>query len=77
MATSDYSIQRLVTDLRRVVSEVADEREIMSRVRPLAQRAALSKDSWLEKRFYTADPEQGFGVTSSTKSRITTSQFSR
>ena len=34
----------------------------MSRVRPLARQAALSRDSWLEKRFYVANPEQGFGV---------------
>jgi predicted metal-dependent enzyme (double-stranded beta helix superfamily) len=57
-----YSIRDLVSDLRRVVAETTDEREILSRVRPLARRAALSRDSWLEKRFYTADPEQGFGL---------------
>ena len=62
MATSGYSIPSLVTDLRRVVSEAADEREVLSKVRPLAQRAALSKDSWLEERFYKADLDQGFGV---------------
>jgi predicted metal-dependent enzyme (double-stranded beta helix superfamily) len=62
METNGYSIQSLVTDLRRVVSEVADERKVLSQIRPLAQRAALSKDSWLERRFYAADPEQGFGV---------------
>ena len=62
METSGYSIQRLATDLRRVVSEAADERKILSEIRPLAHRAALSRDLWLEKRFYAADPEQGFGV---------------
>jgi predicted metal-dependent enzyme (double-stranded beta helix superfamily) len=31
-------------------------------VRPLAQRAALSRASWLEERFYIANPDQGFGV---------------
>ena len=62
METNGYAIQRLVTDLRRVVSEAADERRILSEIRPLAQRAALSRDSWFEKRFYVADPEQGFGV---------------
>jgi len=58
----EYSIQSLVKDLRRVVSEASDERDILNRVRPLARRAALSKDSWFEKRFYGTDPEQGFGV---------------
>jgi len=62
METIGYSIPNLVTDLRRVVSGAADEGDILSGVRPLAQQAALSKDSWLEKRFYGANPEQGFGV---------------
>jgi predicted metal-dependent enzyme (double-stranded beta helix superfamily) len=62
MAKDDYSIQQLVADLRRVTSETADEHEILSRIRPLARRAALSRDSWLEKRFYAADAEQGFGL---------------
>jgi predicted metal-dependent enzyme (double-stranded beta helix superfamily) len=62
MATNAYSIEELVTDLRRIVSEVADERQVLSQVRPLALRAAMSKDSWLERRLYVADQEQGFGV---------------
>src|SRR6266850_4830168 len=62
MANDNYSIQQLIADLRRVTSETADEHEILSRIRPLARRAALSRDSWLEKRFYAADAEQGFGL---------------
>ena len=62
METSGYTIQSLVTDLRRVVSDRVHEPEILSQVRPLALRAARSKDSWLDKRFYVVDPEQGFGV---------------
>jgi len=62
METSGYSIPNLVADLRRTVLGTADERDILSRVRPLAQRAALARDSWFEKRFYAANPEQGFGV---------------
>ena len=62
MELNGYSIQSLVEDLHRVVSEQSDEREILSRVRPLAQRAALSKGAWFEERFYSANPEQGFGV---------------
>jgi predicted metal-dependent enzyme (double-stranded beta helix superfamily) len=58
----NYSIRDLVTDLRRITSETNDEQEILSRIRPLARRAALSGDAWLEKRFYAADPEQGFGL---------------
>jgi len=62
METCGYSIPDLVADLRRVVLATADEREILSQVRPLAQRAARSRDSWLEERFYAANPDQGFGV---------------
>ena len=56
METNGYSIQGLVADLRRVVSDLADETKILSQIRPLAQRAALSKDLWLEKRFYEHNP---------------------
>ncbi len=62
MTQGNYSIQDLVADLRRITSETTDEHQILSRVRPLARQAALSRDSWLEKRFYAADPEQGFGL---------------
>ena len=62
MSDGTYSIPDLITDLRRITSETSDEHEILSRIRPLARRAALSRDSWLEKRFYAADPKQGFGL---------------
>ena len=62
MTQDTYSIQDLVGDLRRITSETTNEHEILSRVRPIARRAALSRDSWLEKRFYSASPEQGFGL---------------
>jgi predicted metal-dependent enzyme (double-stranded beta helix superfamily) len=58
----NYSIRDLVTDLRRITSETTDEHQILSRVRPLARRAALSRHLWLDKKFYAADPEQGFGL---------------
>jgi len=57
-----YSIAQLVEDLKRLSVQVKDEREIISRLRPLARRAALSKAAWLEKRMYHADAAQGFGV---------------
>jgi predicted metal-dependent enzyme (double-stranded beta helix superfamily) len=59
---SSYTIANLVADLRRAVSGGTDEGDILSRIRPLARRAALAKDTWLEERFYTANPQQGFGV---------------
>jgi len=60
--THPYSISRLVDDLRREVACARDEREILSRVRPLAQRSAQASAAWLEQAHYEANPEQGFGV---------------
>ncbi len=57
-----YSVSQLAADVKRVCAQFSDERQILSNVRPLARRAALSKSSWLEDRMYRADPEQGFGV---------------
>ena len=62
MDTNGYSIDRLVGDLKQICAESHDEREILSRGRPLARRAALSKAPWLKDRMYEADAEQGFGV---------------
>lgn len=62
MAATQYSIPELVADLKSICATCHDDREIISRVRPLAKRAAACKDLWLEKRFYEADQEQGFGV---------------
>jgi predicted metal-dependent enzyme (double-stranded beta helix superfamily) len=62
MDTNNYSIAQLVADLREICAQTRDEREILSRARPLARRAALAKESWLAARMYQADPEQGFGV---------------
>jgi predicted metal-dependent enzyme (double-stranded beta helix superfamily) len=59
METSGYSISNLVDDLRRAVSEATEEGDILSHIRPLARRAALSKTSWLE---LCGQPERGFGV---------------
>ncbi len=62
MVTSAYSIAQLATDLREICAQTKVEREILSRARPLARRAALAKESWLKQHMYEADPEQGFGV---------------
>jgi predicted metal-dependent enzyme (double-stranded beta helix superfamily) len=62
MDADRYSIAELVGDLKQVCAQFKDEREIISRVRPLAGRAALSKATWLEDRMYHADAAQGFGV---------------
>jgi predicted metal-dependent enzyme (double-stranded beta helix superfamily) len=62
MKAESYSIPQLVAELRQIRAQFQDERDILHAVRPLARRAALSKDTWLEKRMYQGDEQQGFGV---------------
>jgi predicted metal-dependent enzyme (double-stranded beta helix superfamily) len=62
MEADRYSISELANDVKRVCAESENEHQILSRLRPLARRAALSKSSWLEDRMYEADATQGFGV---------------
>ena len=62
MNAERYSISQLVADLKQVCARFTDERDILKAVRPLARRAALSRESWLEDRMYRADAAQGFGV---------------
>ena len=62
MDADSYSISQLASDLKQVCAQFGDEREILSAVRPLARRAALSRESWLKDRMYSADAAQGFGV---------------
>ena len=51
-----YPLAQLVGDLRQICAARTSDREIIGRVRPLARRAALSKDLWIEDRnFCTTD----------------------
>lgn len=59
--TEAYSLQRYFEDLREITSETSDEKEIINRVGPLAQRVVADK-SWLQSKYYEADEDQGFGV---------------
>jgi predicted metal-dependent enzyme (double-stranded beta helix superfamily) len=61
MEKNAYTLQEFIDDLRRITSEVTEERTVLSRVRPLAKRAALAK-SWLTPELYSANQEQGYGV---------------
>jgi predicted metal-dependent enzyme (double-stranded beta helix superfamily) len=62
MDDDGYSIADLAADLRRLCAQCDDERLVLSRLRPLARRAARSKADWFERRCYAADEAQGFGV---------------
>ncbi len=59
--TDTYSLQQYVSDLKEITGETADEKEIIGRVGPLAERLVADK-SWLQQKYYETDEEQGFGV---------------
>ena len=61
MALTTDTLTDLVQDLRSIAAETTDPQAIITRLSPLVQRAALSKD-WLVPQHYTCDDEQGFGV---------------
>ncbi|HSA69352.1 MAG TPA: cysteine dioxygenase family protein [Burkholderiales bacterium] len=61
IATEQLTLDRFVEELRRTRSECKDERDMLSRVRRLAPRFALA-EGWVQRKYYEADPEQGFGV---------------
>jgi len=62
MSADGYSIPQLVADLRRVRVDGADEHRILAAVRPLALRAAESRELWLEDYMLSPDHEQGFSL---------------
>ena len=62
MDTTDYSVNQLVAELKAISAESKSERETLTRVRPLARRAAFSKIGWLKNHMYQADPDQGLGL---------------
>lgn len=61
MSDGNYTLDAFVDDLRDISAGAADDREIVSKVRPLARRLALAK-TWLKPEHYECNEEQGFGV---------------
>jgi predicted metal-dependent enzyme (double-stranded beta helix superfamily) len=61
IATEQLTLGQFVEELRRTRSECKDERDMLSRVRRLAPKLALA-EGWVQRKYYEADPEQGFGV---------------
>jgi predicted metal-dependent enzyme (double-stranded beta helix superfamily) len=59
--TDGYQLGTFVGDLRAAAMNARDEAEILTRVRPLVARLALSRE-WLLPRHYEALEEQGNGV---------------
>jgi predicted metal-dependent enzyme (double-stranded beta helix superfamily) len=61
MMKDTYTVADLAQDLRNISRACNDPQEIIMRVKPCAERAALNP-AWLQPEHYTCDPEQGFGV---------------
>ena len=62
MTQDGYSITQLAADLRRIRAEIADEHRLLAAVRPLALRAAESRETWLDDRMFAPDREQGYSL---------------
>ena len=59
---TQFSIERLVRALRTARAAARDERDMLVRVRSLAERAAAHRHNWLQPEMCVPDAEQGFGV---------------
>ena len=62
MLDRSYTAAHLVSELRQAAVGGPEEREMLARVKAIAQRAASCKDTWLEAHMCEPDPEQGFGI---------------
>lgn len=61
MVTQSYALSEFISDLRRITQETHEDRVIISGVRPLVQRLALSK-VWLKECYSEANSQDGYGV---------------
>jgi predicted metal-dependent enzyme (double-stranded beta helix superfamily) len=61
MKHAEYTLERLIEDMRRIGADGASEQETIAALRPLVRQFALS-GQWREPRHYQANPEQGFGA---------------
>ena len=62
MATVTTALAQYIESLRRITRDTTDPRDIIRRVTPLASELALAHERWVQRRYYTADPDQGFGI---------------
>jgi predicted metal-dependent enzyme (double-stranded beta helix superfamily) len=59
MSDMTYDLARYVEDLRRIVRGESDDKSIVQRVAPLAQKLAATP-GFIKDEFYECDEEQGF-----------------
>jgi len=57
--SENYSVQDYVDDLRATVAAAENESEILSKVRPLAQKLVNNRDAWIKPEHYQVNDERG------------------
>jgi predicted metal-dependent enzyme (double-stranded beta helix superfamily) len=62
MSAENRFITGLAMELRGICAATDDEAEILARVSPLLEHAAMSQAEWVEERMFETNREQGFGV---------------
>lgn len=62
MSCAGYTLERFVTDMRRIVVSAEDEADLLYQLVPLAQQVVAAR-SWLCAEMFHADPELGFGTS--------------
>ena len=61
MAVAKYTVEALVNDMRAVVADTVDDKRIIQRIIPLAQRIA-NQPGWIQDTFYECDPDPTLGL---------------
>ena len=61
MDSNEYTLERLVTELREARALASSQGEVIGRVQAIAQRAAAQQRAWLRDEMCQPDAEQGFG----------------
>ena len=61
MESNEYTLERLVSELREARALASGQGEILRRVQAIAQRAAAQHRTWLRDEMCHPDAEQGFG----------------
>lgn len=57
-----YGLSELIADLRVIIADAADAREILEQARPLAEWVSQEPENWLPALRFEADSQKGFGV---------------
>tara|TARA_B100002051_G_scaffold134924_1_gene128189 strand:+ start:119 stop:688 length:570 start_codon:yes stop_codon:yes gene_type:complete len=57
--SENYTVQNYVDDLQATVAAAESESEILSKVRPLAQKLVENRDTWIKPEHYEVNDDRG------------------